>query len=267
MIPVGVIVFGTIIGLIYTGWSPNVWNDDSLGFIKKISEIIGASDSYKALIWSSLSGLLAAIVLTLVQKLMSLKDSMDGMVAGFKSMLTAILILTLAWSLAELVSDLHTADFITMAISSTNLSPQFLPFITFLVSGLIAFSTGSSWGTMAIMYPLILPATWVLGKEAGLPFDQSIELFAHVVSTVIAGSVFGDHCSPISDTTILSSLASSCNHIQHVRTQLPYALVVAVVALLFGTLPIAYGVPIWILIPISVFLLWGIIKIFGKKTE
>ena len=265
LIPVAVIVFGTIVGLIYTGWDSKLWHDSNLGIITKISGIIGNSDSYKSLIWASLGGLIVSIVLSLVQKLLNLKEASEGMVAGFKSMLTAILILTLAWSLAGLVSDLHTADFITLSIQSTNLSPQFLPFITFLVSGLIAFSTGSSWGTMAIMYPLILPATWLLCTDAGLNYDVSIGVFAHVVSTVIAGSVFGDHCSPISDTTILSSLASSCNHIQHVKTQLPYAVTVALVSLIAGTLPVAYGVSVFLVFPLMIALIWIIIKIFGKK--
>ncbi|MDD2634492.1 MAG: Na+/H+ antiporter NhaC family protein [Bacteroidales bacterium] len=267
LIPIAVIVFGTIGGLFYTGWDVIIWNDDSLSLLTKMSGIIGNSDSYKSLIWASLSGLLVAIVLSLVQKLLRLKEVAEGMIAGFKTMLTAILILTLAWSLAGLIGDLHTADFITLSISSTNMSPQFLPFVSFLVSGLIAFSTGSSWGTMAIMYPLILPAAWSLSGNAGLPYDESIGIFAHVVSTVIAGSVFGDHCSPISDTTILSSLASSCNHIQHVKTQLPYAITVAIVALVIGTLPIAYGVSAFVLYPAMIIVAWLIIRFVGKKTE
>ncbi len=267
IIPIAVIVFGTITGLIYTGWDSNIWNDESLGTLTKISGIIGNSDSYKSLIWASLSGLLVAIGLSLTQNLLKLKEAAEGMIAGFKSMLTAVMILTLAWSLARLIGDLRTADFITLSISSTNMTPQFLPFITFLVSGLVAFSTGSSWGTMAIMYPLILPTTWLLCEQAGLPYEESIGIFAHVVSTVIAGSVFGDHCSPISDTTILSSLASSCNHIQHVKTQLPYAITVALVALIMGTLPIAYGVSAFIVFPAMIGTVWLIIRFFGKKTE
>jgi Na+/H+ antiporter NhaC len=267
LIPVGVIIFGTIAGLIYTGWDTKIWNDSSLDFLTKLSGIIGNSDSYKALIWASLGGLLSAVFLSVVQRNLSLRDSMDSMVSGFKTMLTAILILTLAWSLAGLVSDLHTADFITMAISSAEISPYFLPAITFIVSALISFSTGSSWGTMAIMYPLILPATWLLCQQNGMTHDESLAVFAHVVSTVIAGSVFGDHCSPISDTTILSSLASSCNHIQHVRTQLPYAVSVAAVSIFLGTLPVSFGVSHLIVFPVSIVALWLIIRFVGKKTE
>lgn len=268
IIPVSIIVLGTIAGLLYSGWDTNIWHNNSIGIVTKISGIIGNSDSYKALIWASLGGLLSALILSVAQKNLNLKDATDSMVSGFKSMLTAILILTLAWSLAALISDLHTADFITMAISSSKMSPYFLPFVTFVVSALISFSTGSSWGTMAIMYPLILPATWLLCKDYGLSYDQSIAIFSHVVSTVIAGSVFGDHCSPISDTTILSSLASSCNHIQHVRTQLPYALVVAGICGILGTLPVAaLGISPWLIFPLLIFLSWIIIRIFGKKTD
>jgi len=266
LIPVGIVVFGTIAGLLYTGWDARIWHDNSLGFISKISAVIGNSDSYKALIWASMGGLMSSIILSIVQKNMNLKDSSDSMVSGFKSMLTALIILTLAWSLAGLISDMHTADFITKAIGALNLSPYFLPVITFVVSALISFSTGTSWGTMAIMYPLILPATWLLCKDYGMGTDESLNLFSHVVSTVIAGSVFGDHCSPISDTTILSSMASSCNHIQHVRTQLPYALTVALVGLIFGTFPVSFGLSVWIAFPLTIFIMWAIIKIFGKKT-
>jgi Na+/H+ antiporter NhaC len=267
LIPIGTIVLVTIIGLFYTGWDSRIWHDNSIGFLNKLSGIIGASNSYKALLWASFSGLLVAIFMTIVQKIMNLKDCAESMLSGFKTMLSAILILTLAWSLSSLVSDMHTADFFVLLISSTNLSPVFIPFISFLMSAVISFSIGSSWGTMAVMYPLILPATWLLSVKAGMDHEQSMFLFTHVVATVIAGSVFGDHCSPISDTTILSSLASSCNHIQHVRTQLPYALVVAAISLFCGILPISFGIPIWLVMPFSIFVIWGTVRVFGKKTE
>ena len=120
---------------------------------------------------------------------------------------------------------------------------------------------------MAILYPLILPASWILSRESGLEHDTALSIFYNVVSTVLAGSVLGDHCSPISDTTILSSLASSCNHIEHVRTQLPYALVVGVAGTLFGTLPAAYGVPAVVLFPLNIVLLYLFVRFVGKKTE
>lgn len=265
IIPIFIIVFGAIAGLVYTGWDSEVWGDSSSGFFTKLSATIGNSDSYKALIWSSFSGLVVAMLLSIIPKILTLKKCIDGMLAGFKTMLTAILILTLAWTLAEVICDLKTAVFITNAIQATDVSPYFIPVITFIVSALVAFSTGSSWGTMAIMYPLILPATWVLAMETGMPHAEAINFFAHVASTVIAGSVLGDHCSPISDTTILSSLASSCNHIQHVRTQLPYAATVGIVAILVGTIPAAFGVSFWISLPLGIIILTAILFLFGRK--
>ncbi len=265
-IPVFLIIFGTIIGLLYTGWSAEVWNDTTLSISRKLSLIIGAADSYKALLWASLLSLVVAIQLTVLQKIMNLEKSIETVISGFKTMLPAISILILAWGLANITEDLHTADFLTQLLSE-NISPWILPAITFIVAALVAFSTGSSWGTMAILYPLMMPAAWSISQAAGLDYETSLDIFHNVVASVLAGSVLGDHCSPISDTTILSSLASSCNHIDHVKTQMPYALTVGLVAVLFGTLPAAFGLSAWICMPLGLIVLFLIIKYFGKETE
>jgi len=180
-------------------------------------------------------------------------------------MLTAIVILVLAWSIALVTKHLHTADFISHSLVSINLPPQLIPALTFILAGLVAFSTGSSWGTMAILYPLILPATWLIAQKFGFDHEGSLMIFHNVVSAVLAGSVMGDRCSPISDTTILSSLASSCNHIEHVRTQLPYALTVGFVSIFIGTIPAAFGVSSWILFPAGLIVLFLIVKFVGKE--
>jgi Na+/H+ antiporter NhaC len=266
-IPVLIVIFGTFAGLIYTGFDSTVWNDETIAFSKKLSHIIGASDSYLALLWSSLSAVLVAAALSIGQRILSLKQSVDALVSGFKTMLTAILILILAWALADITKDLHTADFISNLLIATEVPPQFLPAFTFILSALIAFSTGSSWGTMAILYPLILPASWALCHTAGMVDAESMQIFYITVSAILAGSVLGDHCSPISDTTILSSLASSCNHIEHVRTQFPYAITVGSIAIFGGLIPAAYGVSSWILIPLGFLILFLIVKFFGKKSE
>ena len=265
VIPVLIIVFGTITGLLYTGWDAQIWADDSLAFTRKISATIGGADSYAALLWSSLMAMLVAIALTLGQKLLSLKDTIESLVDGFKMMLTAILILTLAWSVALVTEHMHTADFISNGLLQLSFSPYLVPAFTFILAALVAFSTGSSWGTMAILYPLILPTSWLLTHETGMSEEASLLIFYNVVSSVLAGSVLGDHCSPISDTTILSSLASSCNHIDHVRTQLPYALIVGLTSIVVGTIPAAYGVSAYILFPLALALLYLQIRLFGKK--
>jgi Na+/H+ antiporter NhaC len=264
VIPVGIVIFGTIAGLIVTGLQTTSWEEES-SFLKNLSNVIGQSDSFRALLWASLAGAAVAVLLTITQRIMTLKESIESLVSGFKTMLTAVLILVLAWSIALITKHMHTADFISGMLIQVRLAPYLIPAITFILAALVAFSTGTSWGTMAILYPLILPSSWMLSGEFGLGYDQTLAIFHNVVACVLAGSVLGDHCSPISDTTILSSLSSSCNHIEHVRTQLPYALVVGFVATLFGTIPSAYGVPFWILFPFCLAILVIIVRVFGKK--
>ncbi|MBA2582876.1 MAG: Na+/H+ antiporter NhaC family protein [Bacteroidetes bacterium] len=267
VIPVLVVIFGTIAGLLYTGWDTEIWNDPAISLARKISHIIGNANSYHALLWSSLSGLATAVILTLSQRIMDIHATMESMMKGFKTMLGAVMILVLAWSLALVTEDMHTANFITGIMLSVDVNPIFIPAITFILAALVAFSTGSSWGTMAILYPLMLPATWYICMETGLSEETTLMIFYNVVSTVLAGSVLGDHSSPISDTTILSSLASSCNHIEHVRTQLPYALTVGAVAMVFGTIPGAMGVSSYITFPFGFLILFLIVHFFGKSSE
>jgi Na+/H+ antiporter NhaC len=267
VIPVLVIIFGTLAGLVTTGWDAAVWNDESIAFGRKISVTIGNADSYTALLWSSLSGVLVAMLLTIGQRILSLKESIDSLINGFRTMLTAVLILILAWSVALITEHMHTATFISNSMLEMSLSPYLVPAITFILAALVSFSTGSSWGTMAILYPLILPATWLITEDSGLDYDSSMLIFYNVVACVLTGSVLGDHCSPISDTTILSSLASSCNHIEHVRTQLPYALTAGSVAIVAGTIPSAYGVSSYILYPAGLLILYVLLYFMGKKVR
>jgi Na+/H+ antiporter NhaC len=267
LLPVLAVVGVTVAGLFYTGYSAEVWNDGSLPFLRRVSAVIGNANSYLALLWGSFSGVLVASAMSLGGKKLNLEEVIEALMAGFKTMMGAIMILVLAWSLATLTQELHTADFITGNLLEMNLAPQWLPVLTFLLGAVVAFSTGSSWGTMAILYPLMLPAAWRLCQEAGMDYEQSLSIFHNVVSCVLAGAVLGDHCSPISDTTILSSLASGANHIQHVRTQLPYALTVGGVAILFGTIPAAFGISALVLFPVALLVLWGIVKYVGKRTD
>ncbi|HHN47637.1 MAG TPA: Na+/H+ antiporter NhaC family protein [Bacteroidales bacterium] len=264
VIPVVIVVFGTIAGLVITGLEVVSW-DAADGFSQNLSNIIGQADTYRALLWSSLAAALVAVLLTVGQKLLTLKESIESLIEGFKTMLTAILILVMAWAIALITQHLHTADFISHVLLNLKVSPYMIPAITFLFAAGVAFSTGSSWGTMAILYPLILPASWMICQANQMEYMESLAIFHNVVSCVLAGSVLGDHISPISDTTILSSLASGCNHIEHVRTQMPYALTVGVVAILLGTIPAAYGVPGYINYLVALLVLFGVISVFGKK--
>ena len=266
LVPLAVLVFGTIIGLVATGYDVSVWNDNSEGFFHKLSETIGAANSYQALLWASLCSMLTAIVVTLLRGALTFGKVMEEMVEGFKSMFNAVLILTMAWSIALVTKDMHTAEFVSQLLLEWSLSPAIVPALTFLLAALIGFSTGTSWGTMAILYPLILPSSWLLCQEQGLSVEATMPLFYNVVASVLAGSVMGDHCSPISDTTIMSSLASSCNHMQHVSTQMPYALTVGGVALLIGILPTALGLPSWAAFLLGFAVLGLVVRFVGKKV-
>ena len=267
LIPLLVLVFGTIIGLIATGYDVAVWHDPNLGFFSRLSSTVGTANSYKALLWASLLSLLTAIVMTMLRGTIPFGKLMEEMIEGFKTMFNAVLILTMAWAIAFVTKDMHTAEFVSHLLLRWSLSPVIVPALTFVLAALIGFSTGTSWGTMAILYPLILPASWLLCQEQGMPHDAAMPIFYNVVASVLAGSVMGDHCSPISDTTIMSSLASGCNHISHVTTQMPYALSVGMSALLVGVLPSALGLPSWLAFLLALMVLWMILRFVGKKVN
>ena len=267
LLPLAVLILGTVCGLVVTGYDASVWSDGSRDFFSKLSATIGNANSYKALLWASLLSLLTSIVMTLLRDELKFVKVMEEMVEGFKSMLNAVLILTMAWAIALVTKDMHTAEFVSQLLLQWSLSPMWVPVLTFLLAALIGFSTGTSWGTMAILYPLILPASWLLCQEQGLSVEATMPLFYNVVASVMAGAVMGDHCSPISDTTIMSSLASRCNHLQHVGTQMPYALTVGTVAILVGVIPTAFGLPSWAAFLMAFALLGVIVRFVGKKVE
>lgn len=265
LIPLLVLIIGTIVGLAFTGYDASVWSDVSLDFFSKLSATIGSANSYLALLWASLLSLITAILMTILRGSLEFGKVMEEMVEGFKSMFNAVLILTMAWSIALVTKEMHTAEFVSQLFLKWSLSPVLVPSLTFVLAALIGFSTGTSWGTMAILYPLILPASWLLCQEQGMSLDGMMPIFYNVVASVLAGSVMGDHCSPISDTTIMSSLSSGCNHLSHVSTQMPYALTVGAVALLVGVLPTAMGLPSWVSFLLAFAVLAVIVRFVGKK--
>lgn len=266
VIPVVVLVLGVLIGLLYTGWDGDVWHDASLGFTKKMSSIVGAADSYAALLWASLTAVIVALGLSLGQGRLGLNEAIEVMTGGFKAMFGALTILTLAWALQGITDAMNTADFLTDLLGA-QLAPAWLPSITLILAAVIAFSTGSSWGTMAILYPIVIPLTWAVGLENGLAEPMALSIMANSVACVLGGAVLGDHCSPISDTTILSSLATSTNHIDHVRTQLPYALTVGSISLLCGTIPTGFGLPSWLSFLVGIAACWAVVQWVGKPTN
>jgi Na+/H+ antiporter NhaC len=266
IIPIAGLIIVAFSSLYYLGkqtlGAEEVSQHSFLGLIS----IIGSGDPYKAMLWASLFGLGLALVFSLIRRNLSLAKSMLSIVDGFKNMLIAMVILVLAWTLGLITEELHTANFLA-AILGENISIVFLPVLVFVIAAAIAFATGTSWGSMALLYPIMLNVVYQSALMNGLSHAETMPYFYQVVAAVLGGSVLGDHCSPISDTTIMSSMASSCNHIEHVRTQMPYALVVGVVSSVFGYLLVSVtGISVLWCLLISALLLFFIIRIFGKKA-
>ncbi|MEM9865546.1 MAG: Na+/H+ antiporter NhaC family protein [Myxococcota bacterium] len=247
-----------------------------------LGQIFGAADSLKALLWAAVAGGVVAVALAVFVKnapsgealegyrdasespskrsAMTLASALDAWFDGAKSMLLACVILVLAWSLGSVCEQLNTAGVLIEAIGDA-LNPALLPAIVFIVAAAVSFATGTSWGTMAILFPLVVP----LADELA-PGQMHILLGA--ISSILAGSVFGDHCSPISDTTIMSSMASSCDHIDHVRTQLPYALAVGAVAIVIGELGTGFGLyPAWVGLLLGAVAVVAVVRFVGKPVE
>lgn len=262
VIPILVILIGTIVGLFYTG----MLNLETSGITDySLQSIISHSDSFKALLWASFGAGLIAVVMTVWQKILSLHDSMEAWQRGIQSMLFAVIILVFAWGISQVTVELKTADYI-ISILSDSINPRLLPVLVFIICGGISFATGTSWGTMAIVMPIVIPLASEVSSIAGFSSADTTIIIHGVISSVLAGSVWGDHCSPIADTTILSSMASQCNHIDHVRTQLPYAVMIGTVTMILGDLLTAYGLNPFLAILMIFAALYFILMLVGKKV-
>ncbi|MFP8489253.1 Na+/H+ antiporter NhaC family protein [Gracilimonas sp. Q87] len=253
-IPILTLVIGTIAGLFVTGEGNSV------------QAIVETANSYNALLWGSIASVVVAIVMTLSQKLLDVEKTLEGMMNGMHVMFDGVLILVLAWALSDVTVALGTADYLISVFGET-LNPYWMPALVFVLSALTAFATGSSWGTMGILMPLVVPLAWQIGNSTGIPYEVTLEVIYASVSAVLAGSVWGDHCSPISDTTILSSIATQCDHVEHVNTQLPYAMTVGVISIVAMISALVLNIPIWIIYPTGVIIIIGIIYKFGKIPD
>jgi Na+/H+ antiporter NhaC len=260
VIPILVLVVATFLGLWYNGW---VLGEGEIPF-SAIRDCFGNADASVVLIWSAMLGSIVAGVLALTRKIMNLSEVFDSWVDGSKSLLITAMILILAWSIGAVVGEVGTADFLIQVVSST-VPALILPILVFAISCVVAFSTGTSWGTMAIVVPLAVP---LASSYVSVDPTTSPVVLA-TLSAVLSGSIFGDHCSPISDTTIMSSMASGADHLDHVKTQIPYAITGAIFAMIsyiivgvfnnvIGTiLALAFGV-------VGIIVL---VKMIGKKTD
>ena len=216
VVPVVFLIAACVVGMIYSGGFFDSGNEESY---RKFVEAFSNSDASVGLVYGSAVTIVFAVIYFLCRRVISFKDCMDSLPEGFKAMVPAILILCSAWTLKAMTDSLGAKVFISQIINGPAAGLQnFLPAIIFVIAIVLAFSTGTSWGTFGILIPIVLAAS---------PAPESTII---CVSACMAGAVCGDHCSPISDTTIMASAGAGCNHVNHVNTQLPYALLVAAVS-------------------------------------
>ncbi len=250
IVPIILLIVCCVIGMIYTG-----------GFFEGTSfvEAFGNSDASVGLMYGSSVALVLTIIFYLATRVLSFRECMNAVPEGFKSMVPAILILTFAWTLKAMTDSLGAKDNVAALVDSAAQNSalmSILPAIVFIVGGFLAFATGTSWGTFGILIPIVV-------KVFGSNMDNELMIIA--ISACMAGAVLGDHCSPISDTTIMASAGAQCDHVQHVSTQLPYALTAACVSLV--SYIIAGFLRTWyICLPVSIVLMVVTLLVIRAET-
>ncbi|TXS94274.1 Na+/H+ antiporter NhaC family protein [Parahaliea maris] len=254
VLPIVCLVAGVIGGMYISG------EGDSL------QEIVGSADAYVVLIWASLLSCMVAFFLSLGQGILRLEECVQAWIAGAQFMLAGLLLLVMAWAIADVTRVLQTAPYLISILGDT-LSPYTLPTIVFLLAAGAGFAAGSSWGVMAILMPLVIPLCWAVLQSNGIADAAHMHILYSCIACVLCGAVWSDHCSPISDTTVLSSLATGCDHMDHVTTQLPYALLGGTVAVVICTLPAGYGLPWWMLLATGAVVLYVAHRFLGKATD
>ena len=267
IVPIGALIISAIVAFYYSGYSSIMAGDDiaiqaiitnsPLSF-KAILEVFAASDASIALLQSAIFSTVVAIVMAVWKKIFTISEAIEVWIDGMKGLIITGVILILAWSLGSVIKELGAAEYLVEALNGA--IPAFLlPSLIFILGAIISFSTGSAYGTMSILMPLAIPLAYKINPEMSFVIVST--------SAVLTGAIFGDHCSPISDTTILSSMGAGCSHIDHVKTQMWYALFVAAITILFGYIPAGFGLPIYIVLPMSCVALFIGVMIFGKKVE
>ena len=219
VLPIAAAFVVIISGILYTG----ITNPDRTG--ADLMAILDACDAQLALYWGAFAMALMGIIIALTSKIMSFEETMTTIVDGFKLMSMTGAILVLAWSLGAITKSMGLGNFVATYVGG-NIPTGLLPLLVLVCSCLVAFATGTSWGTMAIMTPLAIQLGYAITGDA---------IFATgMTGAVLSGAIFGDHCSPVSDTTVMASIFSGADHIDHVGTQVPYAAtVISVIAVLY----------------------------------
>lgn len=256
VIPIVMLTVLSFFSLWYSGGgAERTFNVDGL------RDSFGDADASVALLWAALITSICTVFMSIVQRIHTLEGAISTWMSGCQSLLITAVILVLAWALGGVTKEIDTAGYLVGVIGS-DFPLWFIPIIVFLISCFVAFATGTSWGTMAVVIPLTVPLVTAMMSEqvANLP-----AIYASL-GAVLSGAIFGDHCSPISDTTIMSSMAASCDHIDHVKTQIPYSIFVALVTILLGYLPLMAGISVWVCLLIGIIAIFAVVRFFGKRV-
>lgn len=268
IIPVGSLIVFSLIAFYYSGYSTIMAGDDvalkviisesPFGFTA-IQQTFSNADASIALFQSALISSIITITLAVGKKIFTLSEAIENWIEGMKGLVITGVILLLAWSLSSVTKEVGTAQYLVDILSNT--VPAFiLPSIIFILGSVIAFAIGTAYGTMGILMPLAIPLSYTISSG-----DMNLVIIS--TSAVLTGAIFGDHCSPISDTTILSSTGAGCNHIDHVKTQIFYAIFVGIVAILFGYIPAGLGLNVWITLIMGVAVIAIFLMIVGKRVD
>ena len=267
IIPIGALMISALISFYYSGYTAIMGGEDAALQIlmtnspmsfTAIREAFSASDASVALFQSALFASIVAIGMGVCKKIFTFSEAVDVWVDGMKGLIITGVILILAWSLSSVIKELGTAAFLVQMLSDS--VPKFLlPSIIFILGAIISFATGTAYGTMGILMPLAIPLSFSISPDFGYVVMST--------SAVLTGAIFGDHCSPISDTTIMSSMGAGCHHIDHVKTQMPYALTVAAITVICGYIPVGLGLSIWIVLPVAAVITAAVVYFVGKPVD
>ncbi len=259
-IPVLILVAGTVAIIVITGI-----RSVPEGASVTAQAILSGADAFGSILYSAIASLAIAALLGIITRAGTLAQTMEATLEGMTRMFPAVVVLVLAWALSKSTSDLRLGAVATSFLQGADVKLTWLPLLIFLAAAGVSLATGTSWGTMAILCPA---AVEVAGRlVVDLPSDDAHLAFYASVGAVLAGAIFGDHCSPISDTTVLSAAASGCSLEEHVWTQAPYALAACVVAALAGNVLCTWlGWPAWLCIGLGVIVLAVVVRGLGRRT-
>ncbi|MDQ8199090.1 SLC13 family permease [Pelagicoccus enzymogenes] len=273
MLPICILLVGIVVGIVILGQNRLA----SAGIANALSSLDGWRAAFGAAVYDPSKGsdagvmpamltaaLLAgavAVILPLSQGVLKARDVLRSYSRALSTMWMAIFILAMAWAMREICDNLGTADYL-IAMLGSSIPLWTLPLLTFLVAAVMSFATGTSWGTMGILIPIMMP----LAAQMGALEPESFIIYLLTAAAVLDGAIFGDHCSPISDTTVLSSISSGCDHIAHVNTQLYYALATVTLSGGFGYLSVAHGMPVWLFYVLYPAAAFAVLRTFGRKA-